>query len=70
MTILELLQDTEIEAYIQGRYTRILVTSPAPWFEVLGAIRQGGPYTISLYTGEREDEACEAFKLHEEKKSK
>lgn len=69
MTILELLQDEKLEPHVQGRYTRIVI-NPDLYFEVLGAIRQGGPYTINLYSGEREELACEAFKRNEESKSR
>jgi hypothetical protein len=68
-TILEILQDENLESHVQGNYTRIVV-NPGPYFEVLWAIRQGGPYTIEIYSGEREDEACEAFRLNEKRLSK
>lgn len=70
MTILELLQNEKIEPHVQGRYTRIIV-NPGPYFEVLGAVRQGGAYTINLYSGKSECEACSAFVENEKwKKAK
>ena len=68
MTILELLQYEKLEPHVQGRHTRIIV-SPGPHFEVLGAIRQGGPYTINLYSGQYEGLACEVFMMNEENRS-
>lgn len=65
-TILDLLQNEKVEARVQGRYTRIVV-NPGPYFEVLGSSFLGGPYVITLYSGELEFQAVAAFIGNESK---
>lgn len=67
-TIFEMLaaEGTDIFPYIQGKRTKLYV-NPGPFFEVRGVLRRTGQYEISVYDGENERAAVEAFEKNESK---